>query len=668
MRQYSLIIILSLFACSAKAQYYSLDSLQKIINNNKGDTAEVNARLLLSLNSAFFTGEVNNAKLTEGLNIAKRALLLSEKIKDKKGEANSNLVIGSLLGSMSNTAQSLSHTALSIQHGLRALNLYENAGDATGMAQAHLLLQANYREAEDYANALMHEFEGTRISEQYHVIGVLDFNGHRLAPLFLAETAQTYILMNQPNAALAYARKSIEENELFDGTPWEFPIYLLATIQQMQGAYVQALQNYRRALSLTRIQKDTEQDTIQIYSGMSTLFRKTGQFDSSIYYGAIVNKSWRPEISETKNLLEALNNLYQVYKLKGENDSTLKYLELIDRLRESFFNTEKEKQIQQITFGAQLKQQELITNEANYKNRVQAFIFTAGILALLVISGLLIRNNRQKQKGKIKIESAYAELKSTQQQLIQSEKMASLGELTAGIAHEIQNPLNFVNNFSETNRELLDEAEAEFKAGNQAEGHSLLRDIKANEEKVNLHGKRADAIVKNMLEHSRSAKGEKQATDLNALVDEYLRLAYHGFRGKDKNFNATIQTHFDEHIGKIEVVPQEIGRVLLNLFNNSFYAVNVKKKKGSVDYEPKVEVSTKRLNDKIDILVKDNGMGISKSLVVKIFQPFFTTKPTGEGTGLGLSLSYDIVKAHSGELSVESKEGEGATFLIWLPL
>ena len=258
-------------------------------------------------------------------------------------------------------------------------------------------------------------------------------------------------------------------------------------------------------------------------------------------------------------------------------------------------------------------------------------------------------------------------LKATQSQLIQSEKMASLGELTAGIAHEIQNPLNFVNNFSEVNTELIDELQQELKSGNTEEAISISNDIRDNEEKINHHGKRADAIVKGMLQHSRSSSGKKEPTDLNALADEYLRLAYHGLRAKDKDFNATLVTDFDDSIGMIDMIPQDIGRVILNLITNAFYVVDEKKKQMSGDYEPTVSVSTKKNNGRIEICVKDNGNGIPPKVLDKIFQPFFTTKPTGQGTGLGLSLSYDIVKAHGGELKVETKEGEGSEFVIQLP-
>jgi signal transduction histidine kinase/ligand-binding sensor domain-containing protein len=258
------------------------------------------------------------------------------------------------------------------------------------------------------------------------------------------------------------------------------------------------------------------------------------------------------------------------------------------------------------------------------------------------------------------------DLKSTQTQLIQSEKMASLGELTAGIAHEIQNPLNFVNNFSDVNTELIAEMKEKIDKGTLEEAIAIANDIEANEQKINHHGKRADAIVKGMLQHSRTSSGVKVTTDINALADEYFRLAYHGLRAKDKAFNAIMKTDFDETIGNINIIPQDIGRVILNLITNAFYAVAEKKKQNGVDYDPTVSVSTKKINGKIEVSVKDNGNGIPQNVLSKIFQPFFTTKPSGQGTGLGLSLAYDIVKAHGGEIRVDTREGEGSEFIIIL--
>jgi len=281
------------------------------------------------------------------------------------------------------------------------------------------------------------------------------------------------------------------------------------------------------------------------------------------------------------------------------------------------------------------------------------------------------------RKQKEELEITLDELKAAQAQLIQSEKMASLGELTAGIAHEIQNPLNFVNNFSEVNRELITEMKHEIESGNFTEAKDIAKDIEDNEEKINYHGKRADAIVKSMLQHSRSASGKKEPTDINALADEYLRLSYHGLRAKDKSFNAKFETDFDDSIREINIVQQDIGRVLLNLINNAFYSVSEKQRQEIPGYEPTIKVTTRRLGDRFDpdndrdrveIRVADNGSGVPKKVLDKIFQPFFTTKPTGLGTGLGLSLSYDIItRGHGGELKVETKEGEGAEFIIILP-
>lgn len=263
---------------------------------------------------------------------------------------------------------------------------------------------------------------------------------------------------------------------------------------------------------------------------------------------------------------------------------------------------------------------------------------------------------------------ALAELKNTQTQLIQSEKMASLGELTAGIAHEIQNPLNFVNNFAEVNVELLDELTTAFDQGNKDQVLTITGDIRQNLEKITHHGRRADAIVKGMLQHSKTNSGQKEPTDINQLADEYLGLSFHGLRAKDKNFNASLKKNFDPSIKPLNLIPQDIGRVLLNIYNNAFYAVSEKKKMQIAGYEPTVSITTKKIPGKVEIKIKDNGLGIPDKLMDKIFQPFFTTKPTGQGTGLGLSLSFDIItKGHSGTLKVDTHEGEYTEFVIQLP-
>ncbi|MGK4568973.1 sensor histidine kinase [Flavobacterium sp. 3HN19-14] len=286
-----------------------------------------------------------------------------------------------------------------------------------------------------------------------------------------------------------------------------------------------------------------------------------------------------------------------------------------------------------------------------------------------ILSGQKEQLEQQVKERTSALNQSIDDLKSTQTQLIQSEKMASLGELTAGIAHEIQNPLNFVNNFSDVSSEMVDEMNEELDKGDIEKAKAIASDIKQNLEKITHHGKRADAIVKGMLQHSRSSSGTKELTDINALADEYLRLSYHGLRAKDKSFNAKLETDFDASIGKINVLPQDLGRVILNLLTNAFYAVNEKKQSNPENYDPTVSISTKKIGNQVEIRVSDNGNGIPQSAISKIFQPFFTTKPTGEGTGLGLSLAYDIItKGHNGELAVTTEENKGTAFTILLPI
>jgi signal transduction histidine kinase len=304
------------------------------------------------------------------------------------------------------------------------------------------------------------------------------------------------------------------------------------------------------------------------------------------------------------------------------------------------------------------------------------FIFSAVVWSFVAYRSRWLQKENRLLEERVshrtsQLKTKMDELKATQSQLIQSEKMASLGELTAGIAHEIQNPLNFVNNFSEVNTELIDEMEDEIKKGDYEEVLALSKDIKENQKKINHHGRRADAIVKGMLQHSRSSSNEKEPSNINAIVDEYLRLSYHGLRAKDKSFNATLNTDLDDTIGKINIVPQDIGRVILNLITNAFHACiersKEEKKKADTKYQPTVWVSTKRIGNTVEVAIRDNGNGVPDRVKDKIFQPFFTTKPSGEGTGLGLSLSYDIVKTHGGELRLDTKQGEGTTFTISLP-
>src|SRR4030095_4474962 len=396
---------------------------------------------------------------------------------------------------------------------------------------------------------------------------------------------------------------------------------------------------------------------------LAACFRDRGMIDSAIYYAErAFESSIRNSIKQTE-LTSAilLSSLYE----STEPQKALHFLKIAMNAKDSLYGAEQVAAVTSLAFKEKERENDILRAKMAYRSTVKFYALLAGLALAMIIALLLFRNVRNERKAntllmqqKNEIARTLSDLKTTQAQLIQSEKMASLGELTAGIAHEIQNPLNFVNNFSEVNEELLRELKIEAEKGNLEEVKAIAKDIEFNSEKINHHGKRADAIVKSMLQHSRSSRGKKEPTDINALADEYLRLAYHGLRAKDKSFNAKFETDLDNSIGKINIISQDIGRVLVNLINNAFYAVSERKKHETNGYEPTVEVLTKKIDDKIEIKVKDNGNGIPQKVLDKIFQPFFTTKPTGQGTGLGLSLSYDIItKGHGGELKVETKEG-----------
>ena len=430
----------------------------------------------------------------------------------------------------------------------------------------------------------------------------------------------------------------------------------------------------------------------QAYSGMSTTLVKQKKYKEAIPFikKALASLSENEFNEFTASLY---GELVECYQKTGDPAEALAAFILLDRSKDSTRSRENIQKATELSMNYDFAKKQAVAKALQdrkdadvkrTKKQQQLNILALGILLLtaLIIAVIQYRSNKHKRKANLllqqekqKVESTLSELKSTQAQLIQSEKMASLGELTAGIAHEIQNPLNFVNNFSDVNQELLAEMKDEIEKGNTGEAQAIANDVIQNEQRINHHGKRADAIVKGMLQHSRKSSGQKEPTDINALADEYLRLSYHGLRAKDKTFNAGMKTDFDGSVGKINIIPQDIGRVLLNLFNNAFYAcaersrsaVNAQKSNNFFSYEPAVSVATKSVDDKVQIIVKDNGNGIPQNIVDKIFQPFFTTKPTGEGTGLGLSLAYDIIKAHGAELKVESREGEGTTFIILFP-
>ncbi len=580
------------------------------------------------------------------------------------------------------------------------------------LALVHLQAGHMYRATQKTELELSNYSECIRLAEQIEDPTFSHFGYHMLGA--------TYIGLNKLDSALLFEQKAIEYSDKSGYKKYRGQIFeFIGSIYSTQGRYDSAKKYFYKGIQ-TNLEQNNLPFLANIYVLLADLFTRNNNPDSSLFYSKKALDIYK-SVGELPGMLNAYLSLSAAYKFQNNIDSAFLYQGLALAAKDSLNDVRKISQFQNIGFDEQLKVKDLEKKKIETENRVRTLAMLAGIAVVLQIAFLLYRNIRhrkkanellQKQKDEVEIqkktaEEALSNLKSAQTQLIQSEKMASLGELTAGIAHEIQNPLNFVNNFSEVNTELIDEMKEELATGNVQQAIEIANDIKANEEKINHHGKRADAIVKGMLQHSRSSSGVKEPTDINSLCDEYLRLSYHGLRAKDKSFNAEIKTDFDASLPKVNIIPQDIGRVVLNLINNAFYAVDEKKKQsphplpnlsgqvsgGNEPYEPIVTIATQRMGSplgdggKVEIKVSDNGNGIPQKVLDKIFQPFFTTKPTGQGTGLGLSLTYDIVKAHGGEIKVETKEarpddpvgrGEGlsaealaevgSTFIISLPV
>ncbi len=546
----------------------------------------------------------------------------------------------------------------------KAVALAESTGNKSLLAIAQNQMGHIYKDREEFEKALRLYSAARENAKNGENPEAIIWPVMNLGAVFLG--------MNQLDSALFYSNIAYEKSVALN-IPRNAPYILMniAGAYSKMGNNSQAATYYDLAIK-EALKNQSPRFRNLVYVGFAEHFQRNRQQDSCVFYAKkaidVVQNSVFLYLSMKPAKL--LTDIYET----SNADSTLKYLKIYRTANDSLFSTRANQQLQMMTFEEDQRQQELAAQKEKYQYKIKMNVMLGGLGTFLLLALVLYRNNKQKQKAnsllhrqKEEIQTALSQLKSTQAQLVQSEKMASLGELTAGIAHEIQNPLNFVNNFSEVNTELIDELQHELKTGNTAEAITISNHIKDNEEKINHHGKRADAIVKGMLQHSRSSSGVKEPTDINALADEYLRLAYHGLRAKDKSFNATMKTDYDQSIGLINVIPQDIGRVILNLITNAFYVVDQKKKQNANGFEPTVSVNTKKVGEKIMLSVKDNGNGVPKEAMDKIFQPFFTTKPTGQGTGLGLSLSYDIIKAHGGELNVETKEGEGTTFSIQLP-
>ena len=642
----------------------SIDSLTKLLAHSVEDTNKV--LVLIELCGYYQFSDSDTA-----LVLSEEAIQLARKIKYAKGEIRAICRQGEV-------RHLRGELPLALESEMTAIQLSQKHNYPDVEAESLTFLATIYLDLAEYRQALNYLFRAKKIYDNID-IKLLLYDAKQSPPYTLSNIGYAYEKLNLVDSAM-YFYKLVLSN------PFDFDDYQRADIltkigiaESRQRHYKEAFGYFREAISITEISNDYLNRCVALQQ-IALIFKEQNNIDSAVHYALLAFKSGEKSTYKTA-ILDASSLLAMLYKTKGNPDSAFYYQQTATNTKDSLFGLDKFRKLQLLTLSEQQRVQQLKEQQALSKTRMQlaGLLFSVGVFLLIAFTfwrlnrqqkkanHLLNEKNHQIESQSESLKKALYELKSTQGQLIQSEKMASLGELTAGIAHEIQNPLNFVNNFSEVNTELIDELEQEAGKGNLDEVKAIAKDIKENEQKITHHGKRADAIVKGMLLHSRSSSGVKEPTDINKLTDEYLRLAYHGLQAKNKSFNATLKTDFDESIGNINIIPQDIGRVLLNLYNNAFYAVNEKQKAESETYEPAISISTKRVDDKILISVTDNGNGIPQKVVDKIFQPFFTIKPTGQGTGLGLSLAYDIVKAHGGEFLVDTKEGDYTEFVFTLP-
>ena len=627
------------------------DSLKRSLSKAASDNARV--ALLVELSKNYYL-----LKPDSGLYYADKALTIAKKTGDINGEMRALSQAGFSMFLLGNYPAAL-QTFLHSQHIANQLD------DKWSIARNYDGIGCVYARENDNKLAVEYILKSEAIFRQIgdynNVVDELMGLGH------------FYRDMGRSDLGLQYSKQALSLSIKINETKWRPQILsIIGVIYAGINQYDLAINYLHQSIALAK--KDGQMfNLILNYRDIAKIYQKSNQRDSTIFY-AKKGFQMAKKASFSFLLSELADLLAQTYYGSDDHNSAL-YYNIATTIKDSLFTAQKAKEVMIINITEQQHVADLKNASLAFKNNLKLYGLLV-VLALVVIILLMVWiNNKKKQRANVllanqkqQIQQTLQELKQTQSQLIQSEKMASLGELTAGIAHEIQNPLNFVNNFSEVNREMVEELEEELKKGNIGEALAIAADIKGNEEKINHHGKRAGSIVKGMLEHSRTSTGERQPTNINVLVDEFLKLSYHGLRAKDKDFNAELLTSYDESLPIVNVVQQDIGRVLLNLFNNAFYAVNQKKKTAGADYKANVTVSTSSGESQIIIKVKDNGMGVPDAIKDKIMQPFFTTKPTGEGTGLGLSLSYDIVvKGHGGSITVDSREGDGTTCTIILP-
>ncbi len=658
MRLLLLFLCLLSLAGKSRAQDPVIDSLKLELRNAKSDSARV--ELMTRLEESYASNNHDSS-----LAYAARAMELAQSTNNLIGQIHAYTRLFAVYGNIGDYSKLLEML-------LNALKIAEQLPKERfeTMAGIHQTLGFVYRIMENYPEALKQH----RLAEQYQLAAGRPLKG--IAASY-TNACMSFLGLGMPDSALFYVQKGMK---WYDTTipSYALTFAFIGTVADTLGNDKEAEAYYMEGIRfyLQKPRRDRGYYLMRLYISLAQHFRKSGSMDSCIYYASLAYETCKKN-QFTHYALQSANVLWQAFESEHKPDSVVKYLMAMKVANDSIFSQSKLRQFQSIDYSEEQRQREINAAKERLANQVRYYALLAALGVFLLIAFILYRNNRQKQKANIllqkqkqEIEEALSSLKTTQAQLVQSEKMASLGELTAGIAHEIQNPLNFVNNFSEVNTELIDELDKSLNLDDKKESSAIARDLRQNLEKINFHGKRADSIVKSMLQHSQKGGGIRESTDINSLCDEFLRISFHGFRAKDKGFNSSMQTKFDPTIEKINIIPQDLGRVLLNLFNNAFYAMAEKKKAiGNTDgYEPILMLQTKKWNDRVEIRIKDNGTGIPQGIVDKIFQPFFTTKPTGLGTGLGLSLSYDIIKAHGGDISILTTEGGGTEFVIQVPV
>jgi two-component system NtrC family sensor kinase len=656
------IALLLLFATlAANAQHKKTDSLYEAVSNAPSDTIKFNA--LIDISRYYYLSIPDSAIV-----FGQQAYELADKHDWKKGVARSLNVIANAYATIGDYVKGM-------QFYLKSLRAYESMHDQAGMSSENNNIGATDIEKGENKAALPYLRLAKKEIEYYGLSHKPSLPDRHLMAIILQNIGEDFLNLQQIDSAEYYLKicdidsKKDNLTDIAGITQRD-----LGEVQEARGNKDVALKYFRNAAVLCIADDDVENLSIA-YLSTAKLYHKYKLQDSAEYYAKKAFETAAAGQFE-QDVLNAGQVLYGYYDEDNNLPQAYKYFKLTTAARDSLYSQDRVKQLLSIDFDEKQRQEDIKDAQLQYQDKVRTYVFMAGLAILLLIVVIFWRNARQRklankllQKQKQEIELALSKLQLTQSQLIQSEKMASLGELTAGIAHEIQNPLNFVNNFSEVNSEMIDELKEELKMGHIEEALGLADEIRQNEDKVSHHGKRADAIVKGMLQHSRASSDVKEPTDINKLADEYLRLAYHGLRAKDKSFNAELETHFSKKLPQVNMVPQDVGRVLLNLFTNAFYATQQRQKQGMPDYKPTVTVSTATQNNEVIVTVKDNGCGIPDTVKDKIMQPFFTTKPTGQGTGLGLSLSYDIiVKGHGGKIDVKSEEGGYTEFIIAIPV